>query len=201
MSGGSFRLSLRPSRRTQALGLLVIGGALVSFVAPTTWPPTSRADQPTVDLASHAQSERAREVRERFEQAVVMLHARRFHEAVTALQRVVALSPRLPEAQANLGFAWLGLREAERAQQAFEAAIDLRANQANAYYGLAIALEQRGDLEAALGAMRSYLHLSRADDAHRSRARAAVWEWESRLGRHGAARPGPTREAAAALKR
>jgi hypothetical protein len=32
--------------------------------------------------------------------------------------------------------------------------------------------------------MRSYLHLSRADDPYRVRARAALWEWEEKLGRH-----------------
>ena len=121
--------------------------------------------------------------------------------AATALQRVITLAPRLPEAHVNLGFAWLGLHDAAQAQRAFEAAIDLRTDQANAYYGLAMALEQRGDLPGALGAMRSYLHLSRADDGYRTRARAALWEWEARLGRHGASpRAGPTREAAAAKR-
>jgi tetratricopeptide (TPR) repeat protein len=124
-----------------------------------------------------------------------MLHAKRYDEAVVALQRVRTLAPHLPEAHVNLGFAWLGLNQPQVAQQAFETAIGMRPQQANAYYGLAMALERRGDLAAALGAMRSYLHLSRADDAHRTRARAALWEWEHRLGRHrlnGAPTPGPS---------
>lgn len=190
-----------PRRSWHALALLALGGVLVSFVAPPRPALHGAAGQPLVDVAGHASAQRAQEVRVRFEQAVVMLHAKQYEHAVAALQRVIALAPRLPEAQVNLGFAWLGLHDAAQAQRAFEAAIDLRTDQANAYYGLAMALEQRGDLPAALGAMRSYLHLSRADDGYRVRARAALWEWESRLGRHGSAqRPGPTREAAAARR-
>ncbi len=175
-------------RRASALGALAAMCALVSFTAPA--PPPEH--EPTPTLAAHASARRAREVRERFDQAVLMLHARRYDDAVVALQRVLALAPHLPEAQVNLGFAWLALHQVPSAQQAFERAIGMRPQQANAYYGLAMVLEQRGDLEAALGAMRSFLHLSRADDPHRVRARAALWEWEQRLGRHrpgGAAHP------------
>ncbi len=123
-------------------------------------------------------------LRAQFDQAAVLLQARRHGEALTVLHRVLQLQPRLPEAHVNLGYALLGLQRAAAARQAFRTAIDLRPQQANAYYGLAIAEEQAGDLPAALGAMRSYLHLSRTDDAHRARARAALWEWEARLGRH-----------------
>ena len=188
-------------RRWHALAFLACGGALVSFVGPPHHALQGQAGQPLVDMAGHASAQRAQELRVRFDQAVLMLHAKQYEHAVAALQRVIALAPRLPEAHVNLGFAWLGLNDAVQAQRAFETAIDLRVDQANAYYGLAMALEQRGDLQAALGAMRSYLHLSRTDDTYRTRARAALWEWEARLGRHASAqRPGPTREAAAAKR-
>lgn len=188
----SLHLGGRPGRgRVKVLAWLAIAGALIGFVGPQrpTWQGAS--GHPVVDVGSHAQDQRARETRERFEQAVVMLHAKQYEHAVTALQRVLVLSPQMPEALVNLGFAWLGLKDAAQAQQAFEAAIDRRPSQANAYYGLAMALEQRTDLPGALGAMRSYLHLARADDPHRTRARAALWEWESQLGRHPAPAPGP----------
>jgi tetratricopeptide (TPR) repeat protein len=169
-------------RRAGVLGALAATCALISFTQPQPVPEGDTA--PPTTLAGHASAQRAREVRERFDQAVLMLHARRHEDAVVALQRVLALAPHLPEAHVNLGFALLGLHQAEPAQRAFETAIGIRVGQANAYYGLAMAFEQRGDLEAALGAMRSYLHLSRADDAYRARARSALWEWEERLGRH-----------------
>lgn len=122
------------------------------------------------------------ETQRHFDAAVLLLHARRFAEARVLLQRVTELSPSLPEAHANLGFALLGLQQPDAARQAFEHAIALRPGQANAYYGLALAQESRGDLELALGAMRSYLHLgSRESEDHQRRARAALWEWEAQL--------------------
>ncbi len=119
------------------------------------------------------------ELDRRFEQAVVMLHAKRYEFALVALERVIALRPAMPEAHVNLGYALIGLEEWQRAARSFEAAIDLRPTQGNAYYGLAIALQGADDLLGARGAMRTYIHLAEADDPFVRKARAALWEWES----------------------
>ncbi len=131
------------------------------------------------------------ELRRHFDAAVLLLHSRQYRDAQTSLQRVIDLAPQLPEAHANMGFALLGLQQAAPARAAFERAIALKADQANAYYGLALAHEAGGDLELALGAMRSYLHLARSEgEAHLRRARAAVWEWETQIGqRRASGRP------------
>jgi tetratricopeptide (TPR) repeat protein len=121
------------------------------------------------------------EIRRRFEQAVVMLHARQYEHASTALHRVLILAPTMPEAHVNMGFALLGLQRPREALAFFEGASALKPDQANAYYGMALAHEAGGDLALATGAMRSYLHLARAESPeHLARARAALWEWESR---------------------
>ena len=52
--------------------------------------------------------------------------------------------------------------------------------QVNAYYGLALAQESLGDLDGALGAMRTYVHLSDERDQYQRRAWSAIWEWQSR---------------------
>jgi tetratricopeptide (TPR) repeat protein len=119
------------------------------------------------------------EARRRFDQAVVMLHAKQYEHAVTALHRVLVLAPQLPEAHVNMGFALLGLKRVKEARDFFDGATALRPDQANAYYGLALAHEAAGDLASATGAMRSYLHLARDERSeHLARARAALWEWE-----------------------
>jgi predicted Zn-dependent protease len=119
------------------------------------------------------------ESRRRFDQAVLMLHARQYEHAATALHRVLMLSPQMPEAHVNMGFALLGLKRVKEARDFFDGATALRPEQANAYYGLALAYEASGDLPMATGAMRSYLHLARNErPEHLSRARAALWEWE-----------------------
>jgi hypothetical protein len=46
---------------------------------------------------------------------------------------------------------------------------------------MAVALEGMGDLEGAVGAMRTFVHLSRKDDPFIPKARAALWEWQERL--------------------
>lgn len=165
-------------KRRIARAALVVGLALVAGMAPMTMAPL------TVSRLEHQRQMQQSELRQRFDQATVMLHARQFEHAITALDRVLQLAPTLPEAQVNMGYAMLGLERAETARGFFLAAIELRPEQANAYYGLALADESKQDYEAALGAMRSYLHLAPADDLHRVRARAALWEWEEKLGRH-----------------
>lgn len=156
---------------------------------------------PQVEPTSHSRQMQAGELRQRFDQAVVMLHAKQYEHAATALSRVLQLAPGLPEAHVNMGFAMLGMQRAGEAVVAFDRAITLQPRQANAYYGLAMALEQQGDLEAALGAMRSYLHLSAPDERFHAKARAALWEWEERLGRHGGAPKSATTPSAGALAR
>ncbi|HHH36577.1 MAG TPA: tetratricopeptide repeat protein [Gammaproteobacteria bacterium] len=142
------------------------------------------ATQPLPERASPLPDDpRLAEITVRFRQAVMMLHARRYEEAAVALHRVLALSPRLTDAHVNMGFALLGLKRYREAEAFFRNAIDLDPYQGNAYWGLAEVFEQRGDLPAALGAMRTYIHLAPPGDPYVRRARAALWEWDSRLSR------------------
>lgn len=120
-----------------------------------------------------------KEVQARFEQGVAMLHMRQFEYALTAFHQVLTLAPRIPEAHVNMGFALIGLEQWKQARDFFESAIELRRDQINAYYGLALTLEALGDRPGAMGAMQTYLHRAPADDAFRARAESAMWEWRS----------------------
>ncbi len=133
--------------------------------------------------ANKAGDRRSHEIQIRFDQAIALLHAKQYEFAVTALDHVIALAPKLPEAYVNMGFALLGLEQYESAGNAFNKATELKVDQTNAYWGLALSLEGLKDYEAALGAMRSYIHLSTPDDPFLAKARSALWEWEARLGR------------------
>ncbi len=144
-----------------------------------------RLVDPQQDPKGHMHQASRQEAERRFGQAVVMLHAKRYSEAVVALDRFLRLAPDSSDGYVNLGYALLGLAAYPDAYLAFEQAIDLNPAQANAYYGAAIAQEGMGDLEAALGGMRSFLHLTdkKPGQIHVARARSAIWEWEARLGR------------------
>jgi len=128
-------------------------------------------------------------IKQRFDQAVALLHARQYEYAITALDDIVRVQPDMPEVYVNMGYAYLGLKNFPAAQGAFSKAIDLKPDQANAYYGLAIAFEGNNDLEPALGAMRSFIHLSDPNGKYVAKARSAIWEWEQKLGRNPEAPP------------
>lgn len=130
---------------------------------------------------AHAEEALKAEVDLRFQQGVVMLHAREYEHAMTAFHRVLQLAPRMPEAHVNAGFALAGQKRFKEALAFFDSATELRKEQANAYYGMAIALEGMGDLRGALAAMEAFLHRAKADDPYRRKAESAVWEWRAQL--------------------
>lgn len=137
-------------------------------------------------------------IKRRFNQAVALLHAKKYEYAIKALDDILRMQPDIPEVYVNMGYAYLGLKAYDTAASAFSKALDIKPGQANAYYGLAIVAETNKDYEVALGAMRSYIHLAKPDNHFLTKARSAIWEWEEILGRNkdkdkpagGAAKPG-----------
>ncbi|MEW7989747.1 MAG: tetratricopeptide repeat protein [Candidatus Thiodiazotropha sp.] len=114
-----------------------------------------------------------------FSNAVGLLHTGHFEAAAGAFGKLVELAPWMPEAEVNLAYALMGLGQYGMAQRHFNRALELNEHQLNAYYGLAIAMEQQGDMDSALGAMRVYVHLAKAGDPYLRKAWAAIWEWEN----------------------
>jgi cytochrome c oxidase subunit I len=130
---------------------------------------------------NHVAEKRKAEIAMRFDQGVVMLHAKEYNHALTAFHRVIELAPEMPEAYVNTGFALLGLGKYAAARDFFDEATSLRREQYNAYYGMALALEGSGDLFGAMQAMETYLHRADKADPYRRKAEAAVWEWRTQL--------------------
>ena len=162
--------------RLRAIGLTIFLIAILGFIVK--WLPLASDATDIAAVPTHSTQEHLRQY---FQQAVTALKAKRYAEAERALNRVLKQEPRLPEAYVNMGFTLLGRDRPKTAASFFATAINLRADQTNAYYGLAMALEQSGDLLGALGAMRSYVHLTQSNDPYLSKARAAIWEWETQL--------------------
>lgn len=114
------------------------------------------------------------------------LKDRRSEDAIRTLTAEHALLKNDPRAYYYLAKALLDRGDAATARDFFQKAIDLAPTMAEAYFGFAEASEAEGDLESALGGMRSFIHVSRDADPYRLRiaqARSAIWEWEARLGR------------------
>jgi tetratricopeptide (TPR) repeat protein len=164
------RIDQRRNAVLLTLMLVAAGGVAIHAIDS----PHAPVPAATPTAAPHAD-----ETQRLFNAAVVMLHAKRYDDAATALHRVLTYVPKMPEAHVNMGFAMLGLKRHKEARDFFEGATALAPKQANAYYGLALVHEAQGDLALATGAMRSYLHLARDErPEHLARARAALWEWE-----------------------
>jgi tetratricopeptide (TPR) repeat protein len=183
---GSREMALRGSPRDVRLRalaitvfLVVAGGLSIAYMPDILH--TSVANGSAEARAAHAREKIEEEIKLRFEQGVDMLNAKQYEQALAAFHRVLALSPSMPEAHLNMGFALIGLKRYAIARDFFEGAISLRKEQVNAYYGLAEALEGVNDLPGAIGAMRTYLHLAPADDPYRLKAEEAVWKWEARM--------------------
>ena len=160
-----------------ALILFVLGG--LPGIAPSNMQRSKQDANPNSAPLTHQAQAKASEVDRRFNEATVMLHAKQFEHALTALHRVLELAPQMPEAHVNMGYAMFGLNRFPASRDFFTGAIELRPAQANAYYGLALALDALNDRAGALGAMRTYVHLAKPDDAFVRKARAALWEWQS----------------------
>ena len=104
-------------------------------------------------------------------------------QALSIWHQLLLTNPEIPEVKVNMGFSLFELGKFVPARDSFIAAMEQNAYQANAYYGLAISSEKLGDLQGAIGAMRSFLHLAddNTDERFLRRARAALWEWETQL--------------------
>jgi len=113
-----------------------------------------------------------------FNRAVSDLRQRHYRQAIEGFREVLNTVPSLPEAYVNIGFAHVELKQYAQAKEAFKVALELRSGQVNAYWGLAVSLEGLCDIPAAIGAMKTYVHLAKQDDPYMMKARAALWEWE-----------------------
>lgn len=162
--------------RTRAAAVAIVAIALAAGWAGLWW--SARPATARQQLDRH------------FAASVSLLQEGRYADAASAVQQVLAIAPQLPEAHVNLGFALLGLGHHTAARQSFDHAIALRADQGNAYYGLALACEGARDMACARGAMRTFVHRAGNDHPHLARARAALWEWQSPVSNDDARRLG-----------
>lgn len=111
---------------------------------------------------------------------------KQYDAALTALNAEQQKLKSRPEAFVLIGRALEGKGDVVTARDFYAKAISMDPYYSEAYWGFATSSESLGDLESALGAMRSFLHTDPRPDPKRLRiaqARSAIWEWESRLGR------------------
>ncbi len=128
-------------------------------------------------MHTHAKSRIADEVNLRFQQGAAMLHLKQYDHAITAFHRVLELNPTLPEAHANLGFAFLGQKKFKEARDFFNSALALREGQLNAYYGTALAAYALGERQDAMHSLYHFVNLSDPSDPYRAKAEDLLETW------------------------
>ncbi|NNM24564.1 MAG: tetratricopeptide repeat protein [Phycisphaerales bacterium] len=102
-----------------------------------------------------------------FEHAVACEEEESFDEAAESYRKVLAESPRYPEAHFNLGNVLRALGRPEAAEEHFRLAVDQDPALAEGWYNLADMQEEQGQLEAAVASLRSAVAIAPAyADAH-----------------------------------
>lgn len=191
MMVAGYLISLVPGRGVDAVAVSrqkaaarVQGFADLQASSTATTP--ERAAPADRNLAPAAPGQPDGEFKQRSAEADAALKAGQFMKALAAAQRMRELKPDLPDSYVKAGFAFNGMGRFKEAFAPLSQAIDLDPMQADAYFGMAVVQEGLGNLEGALGGMRTFLHVTQDADPARlqvAQARAAIWEWESKLGR------------------
>ncbi|MBF0131308.1 MAG: cbb3-type cytochrome c oxidase subunit I [Magnetococcales bacterium] len=163
------------------LSLLIMTVIIIGIVAQLLEMVPSTNPQVQIAPENTTQTLAKETLPQRFLEGALLLQSKRFTDAAAVFHVILRERPRMPEAHVNMGYALLGLGKVRAALDFFQGALALNPYQTNAYFGLAVALESEGDLETALGAMRSFVHMSPDTDPWLPRARSAIWEWETAL--------------------
>jgi tetratricopeptide (TPR) repeat protein len=79
-----------------------------------------------------------------FQHSVAILQAGQHENALASFHRVLELAPDLSDAHVNTDYALLGMQRHQDAHDFFLSAIELKLNQVNVYYELALALGHLG---------------------------------------------------------
>jgi Tfp pilus assembly protein PilF len=119
------------------------------------------------------------ELDRKFQAAIQQMREQDYQSAFLSWHEIIRIQPALVEAHVNLAYTAFALEDFEASKAIFQVALDLNPQQLNAYYGLAMVYEQMGEMELALGAMRTYSHLTPTADPFKRKADAAIWEWSA----------------------
>lgn len=171
-----YLIKIMPGRGVEA-------GTESGFGALTAIRTAERERQETREDTAPALPPRARKA---LDDARAALEQGHFDQAIATLNDARTLLRESAQAYLTIGRALEGKKDFTTARDFYMTALERDRYLADAYWGVATTSEALGDLQAALGAMRSYLHTEPDKDPERlkiAQARSALWEWEARLGR------------------
>jgi tetratricopeptide (TPR) repeat protein len=148
-----------------------------SLLAPVAQSPEEVEQMPPGEQVKLHQGGFARH----FYKGIELMRQGRPKDALEMFELAHRRNPNIPEVHVNIGYVLLETGQWQAAYNAFDEATILRPEQANAYYGMAEALENLGSLQGAIGAMNTYIHLTKNDTPFIRKAEAAIWEWKQAI--------------------
>jgi tetratricopeptide (TPR) repeat protein len=159
---------------------IVAGGYLFSATASVAQEEQEEQEEQETPESQQTPEQKASFDRHFFS-GLELMRAGRAADALLMLDIARKNNPEIPEVHVNIGYALLSLQRWREAYIAFEVALRIRPRQANAYYGMAEALEGQGKLEKALESMETYIHIADKNNPFLLKAEAAIRHWEEVL--------------------
>lgn len=98
----------------------------------------------TTDEVAKAEGRATTETSKRFAEAVALVNAQKFDEAIAVFQQIVAETPKVPEAWQNLAYVYAQKQDWKNAEAAFLKALELKPGDTNLTTGLAAVYTQTG---------------------------------------------------------
>lgn len=147
--------------------------------------PSPPPENPAADT-KQAPDPKAEETERILQAAKAQIKAKRYDAAIVMMNDARELLKADTRSYLLMANALEGKKDYGIARDFYVAAIDRDLLYADAYWGVATTSEALGELDTALGAMRSFLHVQPNADPEKLKivqARSAIWEWESKLGR------------------
>lgn len=144
------------------------------------------ADYEAREPLGDATTSEEKKARDTLKSAAKLIKQQQPDAAIGALNDARELVKPYAESYLLMGRALEAKRDFDTARDFYNAALNRNPYLADAHWGFATSSEALGDLESALAGMRSYLHTEPDPAPERLRvnqARAAIWEWETQLGR------------------
>lgn len=103
--------------------------------------------------------------------------------AIATQQQAIVLNPNDPQGYINLGGIFYQLQAWDNAQQAFQTAVQIKPDYANAYYNLGHALESKGDTQNALTAYQTVKTLIATDKEAVKKIDEEIKALEAKIGK------------------
>ena len=180
MPGSGVEKAPRKTEKPVQLSELPPSAADAPRAAQEAVPAEAQRDEPEPRDPEAAQANKL------MKNAEAQIRAKKYDDAIRDLHASHESLKTHAKAYLLMGRALEGKKDYGTARDFYAAAIDRDVQLADAYFGFATASESLGDLEAAVGGMRNFLHVQPNADFNKlkiAQARSAIWEWEAKLGR------------------